>query len=326
MSAEFAATVTRPTAADFPQFELPDDADSPGTRKRGSMIVNHKSAVWLTLRLVRFGAVAYLAVLLMLVWLETLLVYPAPRFPAGDWGAAELHGWEEVDFISADGTQLHGWFRDLQKQGSAPQGHLLYCHGNGENVAYLGNYLAELADENRLSVFVFDYRGYGKSAGTPAEAGVCADGDAAQRWLAERAKIPLADVVLMGRSLGGGVAVDLAVKNGARGLILQSTFTSMPDAAALMYPFMPVQWLMKNRYNSLAKIGRYQGPLLQSHGDCDQLIPLELGQKLHAAAPGRKEFFVNRGLGHNYLERTEFRQILAQFIASLPETSTRESE
>jgi fermentation-respiration switch protein FrsA (DUF1100 family) len=154
------------------------------------------------------------------------------------------------------------------------------------------------------------------------EAGVLADGEAAQQWLAERAKIPLNEIVLMGRSLGGGVAVDLAARNGARGLILQSTFTSMPDAAARMYPFVPVRWLMRNRYNSLEKIARYSGPLLQSHGDRDTLVPFDLGQKLHAAAPGQKTFFVNRGRGHNDGETGEFQEVLGNFLLSLRASQT----
>jgi uncharacterized protein len=282
------------------------------------MSVNRRTASWLVLRLVRFAALAYLAVLLMLIWMETSLVYPAPRYPVGDWAAAKAYGWEEVNFASADGTRLHGWYRDLRKHGGEPQAHLLYCHGNGENVAYLGDYLATLGTDHRCSVFVFDYRGYGRSEGSPHEAGVLADGEAAQRWLSERASIPLHEIVLMGRSLGGGVAVDLAARNGARGLILQNTFTSMPDAAARLYPFMPVRWLMKNRYDSLEKIGRYSGPLLQSHGDCDTLVPFELGQQLHAAASGKKTFFVNRGCGHNEGERAEYQEVLGNFLSSLP--------
>lgn len=270
-------------------------------------------------KLVRVGLVAYLAVLLMLLWFENQLIYPAPRYPVGDWDAAQTHGWEDIHFASADGTKLHGWYRE---QMSPPRAHLLYCHGNGENVAYLGEYLAWLADKYQLNIFVFDYRGYGRSEGSPSEVGILADGDAAQKWLAERAGIKPQDIVLMGRSLGGGVAVDLAARNGARALILQNTFTSMPDAAAYHYPWAPVHWLMKNRYNNLERIVNYRGPLLQSHGDADTVVPLALGQKLHAAAPGRKQFYVSRGLDHNNGDTDEYREILGHFLESLPALTT----
>ena len=276
-------------------------------------------------RIVRFLVVAYIAVILMLLWMENSLIYPAPQHPIGDWSAAKRLGFEEVTFNSADGTSLHGWYRSLPQSGVTPQAHLLYCHGNGENVAFLGDYLAELADEHRFNVLVFDYRGYGRSGGSPTEAGVLADGDAAQRWLAEREKLPLGDLVLMGRSLGGAVAVDLAAKNGCRGLILQSTFTSMPDAAAKLYPWAPVHWLMRNRYNSLDKLASYPGPLLQSHGDRDTLVPIDLGRRLHAVATGPKDFFVSEGLGHNDLEPASFQDHLRQFFASLPPLSTSET-
>lgn len=265
--------------------------------------------------IVRAGLLAYLAVLLMLMWFETQLIYPAPRYPVGDWDSAKTHAWEDVHFASADGTKLHGWYRELK---TPPRAYLLYCHGNGENVAYLGEYLAWLADKFELTVFVFDYRGYGRSEGSPAEVGILADGDAAQKWFAERAKIKPQDIVLMGRSLGGGVAVDLAARNGARGLILQNTFTSMPDAAAYHYPWAPVRWLMKNRYNNLERIANYSGPLLQSHGDADTVVPFALGQKLHAAAIGPKQFYVSKGLDHNNGDTDEYREILGQFLNSLP--------
>ncbi|WP_425617126.1 alpha/beta hydrolase [Anatilimnocola sp. NA78] len=296
---------------------------SAGDPKQRTGLRKVRYGLW---RVLRFAALAYVSVILMLLWMETALVYPAPQYPVGNWQAAQTYGWEEVDFKSADGTKLHGWYRELPKSQGEPQAVMLYCHGNGENIAHNGDYLADVANQNQLNIFMFDYRGYGRSEGKPTEAGVLADGEAAQQWLAERARIPANQIVLMGRSLGGGVAVDLAARNGCRGLILQNTFTSMPDAAARMYPWAPIQLLMKNRYNSLEKITKYRGPLLQSHGDRDTLVPFDIGQKLHAAAPGPKEFFVNKGLGHNDAEPPEYDKVLAKFIKSLPLLSTPSNE
>ena len=157
-----------------------------------------------------------------------------------------------------------------------------------------------------------------ESAFIEHEARILADGDAAQRWLAERAKIQPKEIVLMGRSLGAAVAIDLAARNGARGLIVQNAFTSPPDAAARLYPWAPVHWLMRNRYYSLPKMAKYSGPLLQSHGDRDTLVPYDLGQKLHAAAPGRKHFITNRGLNHNNGDPPEYQTVLSEFLRSLP--------
>ena len=269
---------------------------------------------WLGIRVLRSGALLYLLVLLLLVHFENTLLYPAPKFPDGDWTAAYLPH-EDVFFNSADGTELHGWLVEHPW----PQAVLLYCHGNGDCVGFLGQYLQELRDRQRVTVFAFDYRGYGKSEGSPSESGIVADGHAAQLWLAERTKRKPADIVLMGRSLGAGVAVDLAVTSGARGLILQNAPTSMPDAAARIYWFVPVHLLMKNRFDSLSKIGRYQGPVLSSHGTADDLVPYNLGRKLFEAAPGsHKTFFAIEGGGHNDPEPQAYDAVLDEFLGSLP--------
>ena len=270
------------------------------------------------LRAVRLAVVGYLAILLMLLLLENTLLYPAPKYPQGDWQASFLQH-EDVHFTSADGTKLHGWLVEHPQ----PRAIVLYCHGNGDCVAYLAPYLQQLRDEQQITIFAFDYRGYGRSEGSPGEQGILEDGHAAQTWLAERLKIKPEDIVLMGRSLGGGVAVDLAAKNGARGLILQNTFTSLPDAAACLYPWAPVRWLMKNRYDSLSKIGSYSGPVLMSHGTADDLVPCNLGRKLFAAISGPKEFVELDGGNHNDEESPEYYLALARFLDRLPPLNPR---
>jgi fermentation-respiration switch protein FrsA (DUF1100 family) len=260
------------------------------------------------------AAVIYCGVLLLLLRLENALLYPAPKYPAGDWTANYLPH-EDVNFASADGTKLHGWLVEH----SEPRAVVLYCHGNGDCVGYLGPYLQQLRDRHKVTVFAFDYRGYGKSEGTPSEAGILADGTAAQAWLADRFNLKPSDVVLMGRSLGGCVAVNLAAHNGARGLILQNTTTSIPEAAAALYWFLPVKWLMRNRYDSLGIISRYSGPLLISHGTADTLVPYRLGRRLfEAASSSNKQFFTIEGGGHNDPEPADYEQAFDSFLASLP--------
>lgn len=259
-------------------------------------------------------AVIYCLLLLLLLWFENTLLYPAPQFPAGEWKAAYL-GHEEVQFSSEDGTSLVGWLVEHPE----PRAVVLYCHGNGESLGFLGPYLQNLRDRQRVTVFAFDYRGYGKSGGEVGEVGILADGDAAQRWLAKRLDLPLDQIVLMGRSLGTGVAVDLAAKNGARGLVLQNAFSSLPDAAAETYWFAPVRWLMRNRYDSISKIGRYHGPVLMSHGTADSLVPLKLGRQLYDAIPSpERQFFAIENGGHNDPEPPEYDAALDAFLAALP--------
>ena len=169
-----------------------------------------------------------------------------------------------------------------------------------------------------LALLVFDYRGYGKSEGKPSEKGILLDARAARDWLAAKAGIAPSDVVLMGQSLGGGVAVDLAAKDGARGLVLASTFTSLPDAAKWHMPWLPVKTLMTMRLDSLQKIKNYEGPLLLSHGDADEMVPYEQGLALFRAAPGPKRMITVQGGMHNSEQPEEYRAALDEFIASLP--------
>lgn len=272
----------------------------------------------IAVRTLRGVAVIYLTVLLLLLYLENLLLYPAPRYPAGDWDAAWLKH-EDIYFQSQDGTRLHGWWVEHPE----PKLVILYSHGNGTQVADLPELMELLRDEYQASVFAYDYRGYGRSDGKPFEVGILQDGEAAQAWLSKRAAVPPEEIVLMGRSLGGGVAVDLAAKKGARGLILQNTFSSLPDAAAHLYPWAPVRWLMRNRYDSISKIKNYQGPVFQSHGTRDTLVPFQLSRKLFEQVSGQKEFFEVPGGNHNSAEPPEYYQALGKFLSSLPAHGSR---
>jgi fermentation-respiration switch protein FrsA (DUF1100 family) len=209
---------------------------------------------------------------------RSLLFFPRP-YPDGNWQPKTVTP-EDAWFEAAYGVRLHGWFAEAPE----PRAVVLFCHGNGGNVTSWGWVLRLYRDRLNASVLVFDYRGYGKSEGTPSEAGLLADARAARRWLAARTGVAERNIVVVGRSLGGGVAVDLAAKDGARALILESTFPSLPEVAAHHVPWLPTHWLMSTRLNSVAQIGNYHGPLLQSHGDADRTIPYEMGRKLFDAA------------------------------------------
>jgi fermentation-respiration switch protein FrsA (DUF1100 family) len=258
--------------------------------------------------------VPYLLITVYLMINEEAMIYFPPPKDDGDWNHPDLKI-EDAQFTSADGTKLHGWYVEHPN----PKAHVLLCHGNAEHVAYLGDLLRFYRDELQCSALAWDYRGYGKSEGFPGEQGILADGRAAQAWLANRAGVRPQDVVLVGRSLGGGVAVDLAANGGARGLVLERTFTSMPDVAALHFPWLPVRLLMRTQYNSREKIARYHGPLLMTHGTADDVIPYDLGRELFDAAPGKQKNFIDeRGRGHNDPHSSEYEQALLAFLAGLP--------
>jgi fermentation-respiration switch protein FrsA (DUF1100 family) len=167
-------------------------------------------------------------------------------------------------------------------------------------------------------VLVFDYRGYGRSEGLPDEPGILADARAARAWLAERTGKQEQDLVLMGRSLGAGVMVHLAAKDGARALILQSAFSSLPDVAGYHYPWLPAQLLMRTRLNAAAEIGSYKGPLLQTHGTNDGVVPIQFGRRLfEAATTADKEFIELPGYDHNDPDWPAVRPAVERFLARL---------
>ena len=244
--------------------------------------------------------------------LEDSIVFQAHAKPADNW--AHDRDIEDAWFPTANGSRLHGWFAEARQ----PRAVVLYAHGNAENVADLRPVLRRFRDDLNVSVLVFDYQGYGRSEGAPTGPGVLADARAARRWLADRAKVAETDIVLAGRSVGGGVVVDLAAGDGRRGLILENTFSSLPDTAASHLPLLPVRTLMRTRFDSAAKIPNYRGPLLQTHGDADRVIPFALGRKLFDAANEPKQFVPARGGDHNDPPSREYLAALDRFIASLP--------
>lgn len=264
-------------------------------------------------RIFRVVAIAYLVVLLAMTWFETALVYPIPPIDRFDWHPRGVE-YEEVNFTSADGTKLHGWFFPNEDDKRA----ILYFHGNGECVANNVDLMDHLRRELNAAVFIFDYRGYGHSAGRPNEAGLIADGLAAQKWLANRIGIRPDEVVLFGRSIGGAVAIGVAAEAGAKALILENTFSRLTDVAAGHFRWLPVRLLMKNRFDSLERMGRYQGPVFQSHAITDEVVPFRLGQLLYEAVGcDQKRFIEFADCYHDDPPPPEYYHQLAEFLDQL---------
>lgn len=262
-------------------------------------------------RVVRVLAIAYLVLLLLAMLFENKLIFfPSPH-PEGDWQPAGIH--PEDAWFSADGLRLHGWFLDHDN----PRAVVLFCHGNAGNITHRAMTLQLLNQRLGAKVLMFDYRGYGRSEGKPNEAGILADARAARAWLARRAGVAEDEIVVIGRSIGGAVAVDLAAKDGARALVLESTFNTLPDAAAYHFPWFPVRWVMRTRLDSQSKIPNYHGPLLQSHGTADTVVPYELGRRLFEAANEPKQFRPLPGHDHNDPQPPDYYDALAAFLDGL---------
>jgi uncharacterized protein len=248
----------------------------------------------------------------LLHWFEHSQVYHPERIL--DATGAELgRPFEEVRFTAIDGVALHGWFYPVAINSPRRPLAVLVCHGNGGNISHrLALYEALL--ETGVNVFAFDYRGYGRSGGLPSEPGTYLDAEAACHWL-ELKGFDTENVIAFGESLGGGVVSELALRVPLGGVVLQSTFTSIPEIGAHLFPWLPVRWLASIHYNTHSKLPRLHVPVLVLHSRMDGLVPFRHSEKNFAAANQPKLFWEIRG-GHNDLldERAHFVAGMERFL------------
>lgn len=244
------------------------------------------------------------------MWFENWLVYRPVRADE-DWQPPPSPDIQDVELRDAAGRRLHGWWCPCP----GGRGAVLYCHGNAGNLSWRGGSVLKMRQLLKAGVLIFDYPGYGKSEGRPGEAGCYAAADAAYDWLVQEQKVPAQEITIYGGSLGGGVAVDLASRKPCRALMLVKTFTSLPDVAQSLNPWLPVRWLMRNRFDNLAKIGQCQQPVFIGHGTADQLVPFAQGEKLFAAANAPKHFFRLDHADHNDSLPAEFFTAFQEFLA-----------
>lgn len=261
------------------------------------------SAVSIAL-LIAFAYVLFLSFERSQVWIPTRRLDGTPA----DVGLA----YEDVEFVAEDGVRLHGWWIPADAENPA----ILFSHGNGGNIS---NRLETYAQWHRLgfSTFAFDYRGYGRSRGRLSEAGTYRDVRAAYEYLRGPLGYPPEQIVVLGRSLGGAVAADLAARVDARCLVIESPFSSVPDMARQIYPFLPAR-LGRIRYDTRAKVARARMPVLVMHSRTDEIIPYAQGRAVYEAAPEPKVWYDLPG-GHNegrFLTDRGYEQRLLSFVAS----------
>jgi uncharacterized protein len=220
--------------------------------------------------------------------------------------------------LPIEGKHIYGWWIPAQSQ-AAPT--VLYCHGNGHNIGEAAD-LASRFHKLGLSVFAFDYRGYGKSDGEfPSETAVYADAERAWDYLIQDRKIPPKQIVIYGHSLGGAIAINLAAHHpNAGGLIVQSSFSSALDMAKRNWwtAIFPVDVLLNQRFDSIRKVPQLKMPVLYLHGTADTLIPAEMSQRLFAATRSPKKLKLFPGAGHNNLPQVGgavYSQAVQDFVA-----------
>ena len=271
----------------------------------------------LLLRVTRITGTATLGLIILIVAFEDKLIYFPEKYPEGDWAVAETSGHDtnglregaivprikDCFFPTSDGLRLHGWYcTPVCKAGAAfetvpSQMVLLWFHGNAGNITYRYDMIRMLITIPS-DVFIIDYRGYGKSEGSPTERGLYLDAQAAWDFLTNELSIPPERIIIFGKSVGGVPAIDLAARVRAAGLIVQSSFSSAKDMVREIMPLFPALFL-HTKMNSVDRIKGVDCPKLFIHSRTDEVVPFKLGVRLFEAAPEPKEFFEVAGASHN---------------------------
>lgn len=267
----------------------------------------------LLLALVTILATTWLAAFALLYAFQPSFIYFPARTLAATPADAGL-AWEDVRLRTADGVALHGWYVPAEPV----RGTLLFLHGNAGNISHR---LSSLAQFHRLGLatLIVDYRGYGRSEGSPDEAGTYADAHAAWRYLTAERGIDPGRIVVFGRSLGGAVAAELAARTTPAGLIVESAFTSVRAMSRHYYPWLPTALLVRIRYPTLAYLRAIRCPVLVAHSRADEIVPPAFGRELYAAAPGPKWFLELDG-GHNdghLVTGSRYLEALDRFLAQV---------
>jgi hypothetical protein len=227
--------------------------------------------------------------------LDQSFVYHPEPWEERDWNKVSGLPLEDVWFQGADGARLFGWY--IEAQADRPV--VLWCHGNAGNIIHRLDNL-KLLHQVGLSVFLFDYRGYGRSQGLrPSEPGLYHYAFGAYDYLTRARKIRYDRIVLFGRSLGAAVAGELATRRPAAALILESSFPSVEAVARYHYGGLPVHWLLGAEFRLIDRLPQLSLPKLVIHGDKDDIIPLELGRQVFDAAKPPKDWYVIQGADHN---------------------------
>ncbi|MDX1554868.1 MAG: alpha/beta hydrolase [Xanthomonadales bacterium] len=270
------------------------------------------------------GSVGYLAMMLAVYFLQGRMVFLAD-LPGRALTASPRHiglAFESVRIATEDGEQIHGWYVPHAPAGES-RGVLLFFHGNAGNISHRLDSL-RIFNALGLDVLMVDYRGYGESTGTPSEAGIYTDGEAAWNYLVNERAIEPSRIVVFGRSLGAVVAARVASQATPGALIIESGFTSGVEMAKRIYWFLPARLITRLEFPLVDFARGVDCPVLVIHSRDDEIIPFELGEAIFEAIPGEDKSFLEIWGGHNtgfYLSEEKYIPALENFLAGrLPKT------
>jgi dipeptidyl aminopeptidase/acylaminoacyl peptidase len=228
---------------------------------------------------------------------QRAMIYPAPQAPTR---SVLLPGFSEAVLHTSDDLNLKALYRPPAR--NLPT--LVFFHGNGDSFEGALAATSALASAG-YGLLLPEYRGYAGNPGSPSETGLYRDGEAALQWLADR-KVTRDRIVIIGNSLGSGVATEMAARHAVAGLVLISGFARFSDIAATRFPFFPVRLLLLDRYENAAKLPRVTAPVLILHGAADTLVPLSQGRALvDAARSGSLVVFPHAGHELAYLPESQ---------------------
>lgn len=220
---------------------------------------------------------------------------------------------EEVRIATADGNTIGGWWLP-EAERTPERGAVLYLHGNGQNVSTCGKELRNWRNELQRSVLGIDYPGFGHSTGTPNEQSCYSAAQAALDWIAREKKVPARNVVVIGQSMGGAMATEIASRQRCRLLVVSGAFTSFPDIAQHHYGWLPAGYLVRSRFDNLSKMRTMKTPVFIAHGTADSTVPFAHGERLFAAAAGLKRFYPLPGHGHSPPNTDRFYEEVRTFL------------
>jgi fermentation-respiration switch protein FrsA (DUF1100 family) len=273
--------------------------------------------VWkITISFVSIAIVIYFVFTLFMIFIQSKMIY-FPNVPGrgitvrpDDIGLP----FEEVCIETTDKVSIYGWFIPAKNQ----RGVILFCHGNAGNISHRLESI-QIFNQLGLSTFIFDYRGYGQSQGKVSEKGTYLDAEAAWDYLVQKKRIPPSEIIVFGRSLGGSIAAYLVQDKQPKGLIVESTFSSIRDIGSDLYPYLPVRLISRFNYDSKDYIKNVNCPVLVVHSTDDEMISIEHGRRLFEAADEPKEFLEIEGTHNEGIikSRQQYIEGLASFISKL---------
>ncbi|QDU62503.1 2-hydroxy-6-oxo-6-phenylhexa-2,4-dienoate hydrolase [Planctomycetes bacterium Pan216] len=264
--------------------------------------------------LAAWGLGAYCLLVLLMMSLETFLLYPRGGIRQVPRDFTHEPYWLTTD----DGLLIEAWYcpcptaLSTEKEDERPV--VLFCHGNGGEISSRAALARRWQETLGADVLLFDYRGFGRSEGTPYEQGLYRDSRAAYRWLTDEFGIDPDRIMLCGASLGAAVALELALEVPHRALILLCPFAGAPEVAAELYPWLPVRMVMRNRFPSYQRIAQYRGKLFLTHGERDAIIPVSHGKRLFEAAGEPKGVLIRPDRGHNDIADGVFFDEVRRFL------------